>query len=290
MMRMARPFINPNHYSASVAMGSLVALGLALALLAGATGRLDRLGVKTALLDRDWTLPRVLAAGVLACLGVVGVVISQSRGGLLALACGLAFLIAARWLKGWIAVAVVAVVLTGLLAGIPTMPGANKSAFATPSLAASGMDPSALMRIDAWGKTLRIFLDYPVAGTGLGTFEWAFSGYQRQGESLALRQAHNDYVQVLSETGIIGAALLAWALGVFLLRILVPALRGVDGEPRWTTIGTAAAVFALIVHSTLDFNLQIPANAAQFAVLLGILAAAALDDAPAPAAAQPEAT
>ena len=118
-----------------------------------------------------------------------------------------------------------------------------------------------------------MFLDYPVAGTGLGTFEWAFNGYQRQGESLVFRQAHNDYVQVLSETGLVGAALLAWALGVFLLRILVPVLRGVDGEPRWTSIGAAAAVFALIVHSTVDFNLQIPANAAQFAVLLGILAA-----------------
>ncbi len=281
MMRIARPFINPNHYSSSVAMGSLVAIGLALALLARGTGRLDREGIRAALYDRDWTLPRLITAGILAALGTAGVIISKSRGGILAFACGILFFVAARWMKGWASVAVVLVVLAGLLAGIPAIPAADHAAsFANPPFASSGLDPSALMRIDVWGKTLRMFLDFPVSGTGLGTFEWAFNGYQRQGETLAFRQAHNDYVQVLAETGLVGLTLLAWALVVFLLRILVPVLRGVDGEPRWTSIAVAAAAFAVLVHSTLDFNLQIPANAAQFAVLVGILAAAALDDAP----------
>lgn len=280
MMRIARPFINPNHYSSSVGMGALVAVGLALALLARATGRLDRAGIRAAMLDRDWTLPRVIAAAVLTTLATAGVIISKSRGGILAFACGFVFLVAARWIKGWVALAVVAVVLAGLLAGVPAIPAAEQAAsFATPTMASSGFDPSALMRIDVWGKTLRMFLDFPIAGTGLGTFEWAFNGYQRQGETLAFRQAHNDYVQILAETGVVGLTLLTWGLVVFLARFLIPVLRGVDGEPRWTSIAVAGAVFALLVHSTLDFNLQIAANAAQFAVLLGILAAAALDDA-----------
>ena len=139
LVRIARPFINPNHYSASVAMGALVAIGLALALLAGTTGRLDRLGIRAALLDRDWTLPRVIAAGVLACLGGGGRRRSRTRAaGCSPSPAASRSSLAARWIKGWIAVAVVAVVLVGLLAGLPAMPAANRLAFATPALAASG--------------------------------------------------------------------------------------------------------------------------------------------------------
>lgn len=283
LLRMSRPFVNPNHYSSSVAMGALVATGLLLALLARASGGLDRRGILQSFVDRAWTLPRVIACSLAAVLAVTGLALSRSRGGALALGCGILFLVAGRWLRGRVALAVPAVVLAGILAGIPALQQAERASFSTAPFVSAGGDSSALLRMDAWGKTMRMFLDHPITGTGIGTFEWAFTGYQRQGEWMIFRASHNDFLQVLAEGGLVAAVLLGWALWIFVARILVPALRGVAGSPRWTTIAAAAAVFAVLAHSVLDFNLQIPANAAQFAVLVGILAAASRDDEPAPA-------
>lgn len=276
--RMSRPFVNPNHYSLSVAMGALVAIGLLLALLSRASGALDRRGIRQTFADRAWTLPRVIGCSLAAGLALTGLALSRSRGGALALGCGLVFLVAARWLRNWLALAVPAVVLVGVLVGIPALRQADRASFATAPFVSAGGDSSALLRMDAWGKTLRMFLDHPVTGTGIGTFEWAFTGYQRQGEWMIFRAAHNDFLQLLAEGGLVAAVLLGWALWIFVARLLTPALRGVAGSPRWTTIGAAAAVFAVLTHSILDFNLQIPANAAQFAVLVGIVAAASRDD------------
>jgi O-antigen ligase len=136
-------------------------------------------------------------------------------------------------------------------------------------------DPSGAMRLEAWGNTLRIFMDYPATGTGLGTFQWIYPSYQRMGEWMNWGHAHNDYIQLLSEAGSIGAILLVWAFAVYLRRFLNPALSRRKGEPRWTSVAVAAAVFAMLVHSIFDFNLQIPANAGLFAIILGVLAGAA---------------
>ena len=81
----------------------------------------------------------------------------------------------------------------------------------------------------------------------------------------------------------IAVNLLAWALVAFGWRVLRPALGSGHRVPRWTTAATGAAVLAMLFHSVLDFSLQVPAVAALFAVLLGVLAAAADDRAEASA-------
>jgi O-antigen ligase len=115
----------------------------------------------------------------------------------------------------------------------------------------------------------------------LGTFARAYASYDREGEWLGTNQAHNDYLQLASETGLVGVALLVWMTVVVARKVLVPALRPPGGHPRWTTTALAAAAFAMLVHTVLEFNLQIPAVAALFAVIGGMLVAAANDPAPA---------
>jgi O-antigen ligase len=271
------PFVSPTHYAGYVEMATLATLGLALALLSRPTGKLNLGGIRAALLDRDWTLPRVFLLSGLATLGVAGLLISGSEGGYLAFGAGLVALFLAKRLRGAIVVLAVAVVIVGVAVGLVSSLGPGSAEPASVPLASSELSPSFLLRLDAWASTLEMFEDFPVTGTGLGTFEWAFAGYQREGEWLSWADAHNDYLQVLAEAGLIGAALLVWALWVFIRHVLRPALAGSRNGVRWTTAATAAAVFAMLIHSIVDFNLQTPSNALLFAILLGILTAAAQD-------------
>jgi len=272
------PFVNPNHFAGYVEMATLAALGLALALLSRPTGKLNLAGIRAALLDRDWTLPRLFLLGGLATLGLSGLLISGSRGGYLAFGAGLVFLALARRLRGALVVLVVAVVVGGVAVGLVSTLGPGGPELDSVPLASSELSPSFLLRLDAWEKTLDMFTDFPVTGTGLGTFQWAFAGYQRIGEWLSWADAHNDYLQVLVEGGLVGAGLLTWALWIFIRRVMRPALTRSSRRLRWTTVATAAGVFAMLIHSVVDFNLQTPSNALLFAVLVGILTAAARDE------------
>jgi O-antigen ligase len=272
------PFVNRNHYAGFVTMGLLASVGLFLAILTRSTGKLNRRALREAISDGAWATPRLIAAGLAIALGLTGIVLSGSRGGFLALAGGLAFAVLARRLRAWVVPAVAAVVLAGLLSALPSMVGNEAGEFQQAPFV-SGGESSGLLRMDAWTKTGKLFLDFPLTGCGLGAFRWAFSMYQRQGEWMIFREAHNDYLQVLAETGLVGVALLGWALFAYLWWILRPALAGA-ARPRYTTIGAAAAVFALLIHSIFDFNLQIPSNAALFAVLVGVVVAAAGDEPP----------
>jgi len=272
------PFVNPNHFAGYVEMATLVALGLTLALLSRTTGKLNLAGIRAALLDRDWTLPRLLLLGGLATLGLSGLLISGSRGGYLAFGVGVVFLFLAKRLRGALIVLAGAVVVGGVAVGLVSSLGPGGPELDTIPLASSELSPSYLLRLDAWEKTLDMFADFPVTGTGLGTFQWAFASYQRSGEWLSWADAHNDYLQVLAEGGLVGAALLTWGLWVFIRRVIRPALARSSRQLRWTTVATAAAVVAMMIHSVVDFNLQTPSNALLFAVLVGILVAAASDE------------
>lgn len=271
------PFVNPNHFAGWVEMGLLVALGLAFAILGGASRRLSLENVRAAILDRDWALPRLLVLGGIGILGGCGMVLSGSRGGAIAIVAGLLFLLPLRRLRVWLAAAAAIVVLLGLAAGLASWLGTEEKTLQTAFFASGSRDPSLAMRSDIWGRTWKIVVDHPIVGTGLGTFRWAYAAYDREGEWLATEQAHNDYLQLVSETGLVGFGLLAWLAWAAGKRILRPALRRREGLPPWTTAALAAAVFAMLVHSVLEFNLQIPAVASLFAVLGGALAAAAED-------------
>jgi len=78
-------------------------------------------------------------------------------------------------------------------------------------------------------------------------------------------EAHNEYLQALLDTGIVGAGLLV----MLLARLLRDALRAGSMTPL--DAGILGAILACCAHNAVDFNWQIPANAATFAALCGIL-------------------
>jgi O-antigen ligase len=114
--------------------------------------------------------------------------------------------------------------------------------------------------------TFRLFLDYPVIGTGLGTLEMVYPPYDSLYDGKVVNHAHDDYLEALAETGLIGGLCCFWFLAVLFLQ----ALKGLAS--LGTSFGSALTLSGLIacsgilVHSLVDFNLHIPANALLFFV------------------------
>ena len=131
-------------------------------------------------------------------------------------------------------------------------------------------DESHVKRIEIWQDAAGIIRDNPFWGTGLGTFAQAYLPYQSHGPRYLYDHAHNDYLEAVADLGLVGALLGAAATGLF-SGALIQAWRRRHGRVV-TGIGAAgfASCTALAVHSAVDFNLHIPANALLATVIAGI--------------------
>jgi O-antigen ligase len=120
--------------------------------------------------------------------------------------------------------------------------------------------------------SLKIFVQKPVLGWGLGTFPEIYSQFSTLFTNLQVGMAHNDYLQLLVETGALGFATMLW----FLLTLFRSAFKklkhsGFDANVA-VTLAAVLGVSGILVHSFVDFNLQIPANATFFYVLCTVAA------------------
>ncbi len=114
--------------------------------------------------------------------------------------------------------------------------------------------------------TLKIWLDYWWTGSGIGSFYIVFPSYQGLEITKFYDHAHNDYLEFASETGIIGISLLS-IIVLSTLKTAIMALK-TRHHPLFKAIAFSAlmAIIAILIHSTVDFNLHIPANATTFIV------------------------
>jgi O-antigen ligase len=121
----------------------------------------------------------------------------------------------------------------------------------------------ASMRQDSW----RIFLDHPWTGSGLGTLQIVYPAYETLYDGKIVNHAHNDYVEALAETGAAGAICCAAFLGV-LFYVSLRRLLVFDGSfAAALHLSGLVACSGFLVHSLVDFNLRIPANAMVFFLL-----------------------
>ncbi len=138
---------------------------------------------------------------------------------------------------------------------------------------------SADTRVQVWEDTLKLIEDYPAAGVGLGGYTATIHRYQTAAPMQTIGMAHNDYMQLAAELGLPAFAALLLLAG-WCLRCAVKA--AADAEPRRRYLGLAClgALAALALHSLVDFNLYLPANAAALAWVAGL--ATILPSLPAP--------
>ncbi|MGA7564459.1 MAG: O-antigen ligase family protein [Terriglobales bacterium] len=133
-------------------------------------------------------------------------------------------------------------------------------------------DLSPGIRLNITKDSLRMFSKRPVWGWGLGTFPTVYPSYRSFYTNLFVNEAHNDYAQLLVETGLLGFGLMLW----FLVRLYQ---YGLPTSHRWefqwdgaVSLAALLGCTGILLHSFVDFNLQIPANAGLFYVLCGLAA------------------
>lgn len=251
------PYINHNNYAGLMEM--LIPIGMCYALY-------------RSLKSSNQTL---LVFGV--CGAIASLLLCGSRGGMISVAVEMVLLgvLIWRWKKGeanfrkWSLIGLVgAAGLAALLLAVTPDSGWQRLA----SIAGLVRKPDVTLgnRLIVSRDALAELRDYPWLGTGLGSFDTVFPQYQTFPTDLAWTHAHNDYVEVLTETGIVGGMIILLALIMFgwlAFRNLPERTKNVQG---WIQLGATVGCCGLLIHSFADFNLHIPANAAWFAICAGL--------------------
>lgn len=271
------PFINRNHFAGWMVM----VVPLALAMMVERVDRavpLQRLGGRE--LMRVLTgghAGGALLAGVVALFLAMSVAMTESRSGMLALAAGgaLVALQALRQSKGSRAVVALSVAL-GCLVGIGVLGAGLDTAFGRFILAnerSSTLNISSVGgRIEIWRGALHMALASPLTGYGLDSFGTASIILQEGVRVSHWNEAHNDYLQLAVEGGLL--------VGVPIVIALASLARTVrqrfDEAPRygstyWLRVGAVAGLGAIAVQALFEFSLQMPGNAALCSVLVGLV-------------------
>ncbi len=261
--RASGPFVDPDHFAGFLAIIFPLAI----------SGTL----FGSPLVSRRWSSGYRIACGVASLVMMAAVIMSQSRAGWIGLALGLALLMILNS-RGEeqrerathsrrIALAGAACMLVLAMLFIGASGRGQVSERVQNSLA---VDTGLPERMNAWANARSIVEDFPAVGMGLRTWPELFTRYRsRPWSELYFSEAHNDYLQMIAETGMVGLVLAAW----FVLRAASFIYRRFAQLPGKILPLQAALVSALAVMGVIeffDFDLQIPAIAFFFAIMLGL--------------------
>lgn len=138
-------------------------------------------------------------------------------------------------------------------------------------VADGGKAESVEARTEAARTALGIVQDFPLVGTGGGSFYNVFLRYRTPKYGYAyVDHAHNDFVEIATDYGLVGLGVLGLFVGMTLVTVLKVLARRKSRLPWGIAFGVAMGITGLAVHSTVDFNLQIPANALTMVVILAM--------------------
>lgn len=125
-------------------------------------------------------------------------------------------------------------------------------------------------RVEVSLNTIRLWQDFPLVGSGGGSFHAVYPRYRPGSIGAYYDHAHEDYLEIAADTGVIGLGLLSMAVLMSLIAAITALYRRRDPLMRGMAFASVMGITALLIHSTVDFNLQIPANSATFMVVLAL--------------------
>ncbi len=256
------PFINRHHFAGYMELTISLPLGL---LLAGS-------------IDKEKRLIYLFIAGLMG----VALVMTSSRGGIISLVAEIVFLVivTAIWkkqgerrrvrssrVKGVAAkVALAGALIVGLFMGVVLLGGEFSLNRFIDSV---NTDDPTTGRAHFWSVTLDMIKANPVVGTGLGAYGVIYTRYDTRNGLYRLEQAHNDYLQIFSDAGVVGGALAFTFVLVLFYRGFGRA-KSRDDFRRGVALASLGGCFAVLVHSFFDFTLHTTSNALLFLVLAAL--------------------
>lgn len=263
------PFVNRNHFATWGVMAVPLCVGY---LTAHATAHHGAGAMSS------WRRKLVAAidargALLLAAVGllIVAIAASLSRSGLIGLAAAVASgaVLARRRIGSTLtrsARPAIFMLTLGVLAGLAVLVRVGPAVIAG-RFAASNIGLA--HRLTIWQDTMAVLRDFWVTGTGVGTYQTAMIVYQRSGLGVLFNQAHNHYLQVVAEGGLLVGVPVLVALGAFAREARL-ALESDRSGLYWVRLGAICGLIGVAVQSLLETGLTTPANGALAAVLAAI--------------------
>lgn len=257
-------FINRHHFGAFMVMTMGLTLGL----------------IYTGAVDKEKRLLHVFAVVIMG----IGLILTTSRGALLSFFGVLAFLTLATFfqrrraeaeesqaaLSGRIGLIGGGLALIAVMFGAVLLLGGDTSLLRSIGVEGVQQDDPSSGRLHFWQKTLQMIADYPLTGVGLNAFGVAYPRYDTWNGYYRLEQAHNDYLQVLAEAGVIGLLLVAAFIFLLFHRGLGVYTTTRDRFRRGVALGALAGCFGILIHSFFDFPLRTSSNQLVFLVLAAL--------------------
>jgi O-antigen ligase len=241
------PYVNRNHFAGFVEL--TLPIALAMLVFRG--------------IQRD-VYPLV---GLLAIVPAGALILSGSRGGIVSFA----FEIAVLWLLArtrtspdrprFVGIAIVVFAAVALIVWL----GAAKALERFTSLRIGEVTMS--RRVSMIRGAAHIFKDHPIDGAGLGALVAVYPRYETLYDGKLVDHVHNDYIEMLAETGLLGGI-----CGLAFLWILFRQARACYAADqghfsRALHAGAMAGLCGILLHTFVDFNLHIPSNSLLFLVM-----------------------
>ena len=242
------PFVNRNSYAAFAGTVLPVALCLGLGMLRQFDNR------------RPGAMARVFLLGFAAVTILGGISLSLSRGGMLSAVVSLAAVAAMLVYYGRSGrdlglLGILGALVIAFLAWV----GPEKVIERVGTMSGGQSIPSMVSRLETWKRSLDMVAGNPLVGTGLGTYAFGFMRSAPPGEGW-WTTAHNEYLELLCDTGLVGGAIFIAGMAAWLFIILRPG-RFRERSDRFAFMGLSSGILGLLLHSVVSSNLQVPANA-----------------------------
>ena len=267
-------YANRDHYAGFLEMSLPFAAVYPVAVLRQAHSRWHSSIAPALAVSAVWALAVLIFAGIILSLSRMGFIATLSS--LFAMGALLLGTTQLGWITGsrrrrWVGIGMVGALV---LAGFVFLPPDRLIQRFGDFISTDGVNFG--LRTDLSAETIPLIRAYPVFGCGLGDYMTAFSKFKRSEMLLTIDFAHNDYLQLLAELGLVGFAIGA-ALAFSVVRMaLRGAVKSSDPEARYFAVACVGALSAIAVHSLADFNLYIPANAMLLAWIAGMAVAVEL--------------
>ncbi len=267
-------FANRNHFAGYLEMTLAIGIGLLIAGLRDTRAQTWKQFVRHLI---EWMLSPKMRLRLMLCVLVIALVSTRSRMGNTAffsslMIAGVIGLALSRYAARGTVVLLVSLIaidlfIVGSWFGVEKLAQRIEQTTVAKHIRPGG-EESFEQRSEPAKYGLNLVADYPAFGSGPGSWYVAFPRY-RSGDIVPFfDEAHNDYVQFLAENGIIGMGLLAGIVVWSLVVALRAQYQRRDPLMRGLAFASIMGIIAILIHSSVDFNLQIPSNAMLFMVLL----------------------
>lgn len=254
-------FVNRHNFAAWIEMAISIPLGL---IFVGAV-------------HKDKRLLYVTAIGIMG----VALLLSGSRGGFVAFIAQIFFLLiltteTRNYGRLGLKIGLATVLLATIIIGAMLVGGENSETALSRIAETANSKDITTNRAHIWSVTIDVIKNHFPLGTGIGGFAAAYTKYDTSNGSNQVEQAHNDYLQVLADAGIIGLII----AGFFIFQLFKTGFKSIKTENlyrRGIAIGAFAGCFAILVHSIFDFVLHTTAITYFFLILVALVTVSGRD-------------